>query len=171
MTDRIVPELDVLIAAAIWLWQRGVPPFRLSLPAGSENPKWEDRRRLTDGLRAAGIPDGTWHTASDGPDIEARSMTEHWRVECKGAGRGVQQTQRNNFDRALASVVSYYEDSRDGLEQTLGLALPKTDEYLAQLTRRVRAPLRQRLNLWVLLYNPSSGPPLAVSPDADYPPG
>lgn len=104
-----------------------------------------------------------------GPDIVAASESEWWYIECKGAGTGKPSTQRNNFDRALASVVSYYEDSPQvppgfpGLEQWargstvfLGLALPATAEYLRLLEKRVRPPLRQRLNLWVLLYEHSS---------------
>ena len=58
----------------------------------------------------------------------------------------MQATQRNNFDRALASVVSYYTDSLPimpddlavlrGAVPHLGLALPETPDYLRELRRR-----------------------------------
>ena len=96
---------------------------------------------------------------SSGPDIVAVSDKEWWCVECKGAGTGKSATQRNNFDRALASVVSYYENSPQvppqfedwaiGSTVFLGLALPATTDYVSQLVKRVRPPLRQRLNQWV----------------------
>ena len=80
-----------------------------------------------------------------GPDIVAVSEKEWWRVECKGIKENNKtQTHRNNFDRALASVVSYYEDrpdippewngwAKDGV--FLGLALPASEHYLKQLKR------------------------------------
>ena len=46
-----------------------------------------------------------------------------------------------------------------------GLALPASPEYLKQLKKRVRQPLRVRLNLWVLLYEPKSKSIRAVSPE------
>jgi len=99
------------------------------------------------------------------------SDSEWWIIECKGAGLGKSQTQRNNFDRALASVVSYFEESPQGLGAEhqgatvcLGLALPATRAYLNELRRRVRSPLRKRLNLWVLLYELESKKIRAVPP-------
>ena len=115
---------------------------------------------------------------ADGPDIGAISKSEWWQVECKSAGVGKPQTQRNNFDRALASVVSYYGAPLPELPEEfhavtqaqpyLGLAIPATGAYLRELRRRVRSPLRQRLNLWILLYEPRSGEIRGVSPDDSY---
>ncbi|MCY4137059.1 MAG: hypothetical protein OXF56_02180, partial [Rhodobacteraceae bacterium] len=97
-----------------------------------------------------------------GPDIVAVSEHEWWCIECKGTGTGKPSTQRNNFDRALASVVSYYEDDPQApvrwakdARVFLGLALPASPQYLKELARRVRSPLRRRLNLWILLYEKS----------------
>lgn len=50
----------------------------------------------------------------------------------------------------------------------LGLALPITGFYLNELERRVRMPLRQQLNLWVLLYDPTEKTIKAVSPNDEY---
>lgn len=101
----------------------------------------------------AGIPlDFTEST--DGPGLIAQSETEIWRIECKGAGRGRSQTQRNHFDRALARVVSYFELGA-GKKAALGLALPRTSGYMHELDRRVRAPLRERLDLWILVFDAS----------------
>ena len=86
------------------------------------------------------------------------------------------QTQRNNFDRALASVVSYFEETPQGVPAEfenatvcLGLALPATQAYLNELKRRVRLPLRKRLNLWVLLYELETSAIKAISPEETEP--
>jgi hypothetical protein len=82
--------------------------------------------------------------------------------------------QRNNFDRALASVVSYCEDPPEWHSQPpkyiLGLSLPATHAYFRWLKSRVRRPLRERLGLWILLLNPIDKESIyAVSPNEEYP--
>ena len=62
-------------------------------------------------LDSAGVPSKVRRFLSSGPDIIALSKSRYWQIECKGAGTGKQSTQRNNFDRAVASVVAYYTDS------------------------------------------------------------
>lgn len=113
--------------------------------------------------------------SNSGADVLAINEKEWWHIECKGAGSGKGQTQRNNFDRALSSVVSYYgEDSSKlpeqfkGTAQYLGLSLPVTDVYLRELSRRVRQPLRQTLNLWVLLYDLETKRIRNVEPSQDF---
>ena len=108
-----------------------------------------------------------------GPDIVAVSDHLYWKVECKGSGTGKPATQRNNFDRALASVVSYDEDCPPDTDErvknttvALGLALPATEQYWKLLTTRARKPLRSRLNLWVLLYDRRKIKP--IKPNDDY---
>lgn len=108
----------------------------------------------------------------------AISENEWWAVECKGAGTGKDSTYRNNFDRALSSIVSYYEDSPNNVPEWaenatvfLGLALPTAKQYQRELERRVRTPLRQRLNLWVLLYDEQLKGPIkikAIAPNESY---
>lgn len=108
-SDIVTPEIDVLVAVAVWLWP------------------------------------------------------------------GKPATQRNNFDRALASVVSYYTESPpkdlaafSNAIQFLGLALPETGYYMSELKHRVSKPLRKTLNLWVLLYNPLGGGVRGIAPDDEY---
>jgi hypothetical protein len=176
MYDNIViPEIDVLIHTALWLWRRKVYPFQFSLAQGKGIDLKKNRELLSAALNEAGIPDQIREFSSEGADVVGFTVTEWWQVECKGAGTGKKQTQRNNFDRALASVVSYYTDSipdlPKGFENAnphLGLALPITRFYFNELERRVRKPLRQRLNLWVLLYDPADKTIKAVSPHDEY---
>lgn len=154
--NLIVPEPEVLLAATVFLIQREAVPYQFSVAAG----KGVETSNAIDRLRKAFSSIGrTTSFTGNGADILAVSETEWWAVECKGSGAGTPQTQRNNFDRALASVVSYFEDGPPGAAEELknakvylGLALPATPAYLRELKRRVRQPLRMRLNLWVLLY-------------------
>ena len=101
---------------------------------------------------------------ASGPDIVVVSDDLCWKIECKGCGTGKPSTQRNNFDRALASAVSCYEDRRP---VTLGLALPASEQYKKLLETRAGTPLRTRLNLWVLLYDHGEIEP--IRPNDDYP--
>lgn len=175
MPSLIIPELDVLLATVLWLRERGCRPIRLSISSGSHAGRRADRIRLREQLAAAGLSTG-WTTASEGPDVVAASPNEVWKVECKGAGTGVASTQRNNFDRALASTVSYYggwtsEVAGAPPEATryLALAIPWTPDYARELRRRVRTDLRTRLGLWILLYDPGSSAIIAVEPGTEYP--
>jgi len=176
---KATPEIEVLIATAIWLWHQKALPYRFSLVQGRDINIDADRKRFIEELSGAGIPEGLYSFVSDGPDIETISETEWWQIECKGAGLGKRPTQRNNFDRALASVVSYYADAlpetpeelevwRKRAHPRLGLALPATADYLHELKRRVRQPLRRALKLWILLYDPKQRTIRAVSPDDEF---
>lgn len=179
MTDiTVVPEIDVLVGASLWLYRRKLLPYQFSVARGRGIDGAVNKEHLRTKLADAGLPLDFLSFTGAGPDVVAISKTEWWQVECKGIGTGTSQTQRNNFDRALASVVSYYgaplpklPEELHALAQAqphLGLAIPAGRNYLRELNRRVRAPLRQRLNLWVLLYEPSSGEVRAVSPDDPY---
>lgn len=174
----VIPEIDVLVAASLWLYRRKLLPYQFSVARGRGIDGAVHKEYLQNRLVNAGIPCGFISFTAEGPDVVAISKTEWWQVECKGVGTGTQQTQRNNFDRALASVVSYYgaplpelPDELRALAQAephLGLAIPAGRDYLRELSRRVRAELRQRLNLWVLLYESSSGEVRALSPNDSY---
>ena len=87
---------------------------------------------------------------SNGPDIIAKKDGLIWKIECKGLGEGVSQTLRNNFDRALSSTVSYY-DQRNNLQ--IGLAMPRDSTYLGLIRSRIPQALREAINLWVILWN------------------
>jgi len=155
----IIPEHEVLIATTIFLIERGPIPYRFSVASG----KNLNSSGAIDHLREVFLKRGlTPNFTGNGADILAISDTEWWAIECKGFGSGTPQTHRNNFDRALASVVSYFEDEPQGLSDQnlrsltfyLGLAIPATRAYLNELRKRVRMPLRKKLNLWILLYEP-----------------
>jgi hypothetical protein len=170
--DLIRPEGDVLVAATVFLVQRGLVPYQFSIAAGRGLDSTDTINRLRSAFASIGRSYPNF--SGNGADILAVSESEWWAVECKGCGAGQPQTQRNNFDRALASVVSYFTDKPEGLPTHfsnvtvfLALALPATRAYLKELKRRVRIPLRKHLNLWVLLYEPDSKAVRAVSPEEE----
>ena len=171
LASPIVPETDIIISTVIYLVQRGVTPYHFSIPQGRGIDTQETKKKLEDVYRGINI-NPTF--SSDGADILALSEKEWWHIECKGAGSGKPQTQRNNFDRALSSVVSYYGEDNSklpekfsGAIQYLGLVLPATDQYIRELKRRVRKPLRQTLNLWILLYDIDSGKIRDIEPNQE----
>jgi len=170
--DLIVHEGDVLVAATVFLVKRGLVPYQFSVAAGRGLDSTNTIDRLRSAFASIGRPSPSF--SGNGADILAVSEKEWWAVECKGSGTGRPQTQRNNFDRALASVVSYFTDKPEDLPAEfsnatvfLALALPATTAYLKELKRRVRKPLRKRLNLWVLLYQRDSKTVRAVSPEEE----
>ena len=171
MSFPVVEESKVLIASVVYLMGRGALPYRFSVARGKGINTSEIITALSKPFESAGLNP---QFSSEGADIEALSETEWWRVECKGTGTGTSQTQRNNFDRALASVVTYFEEPPFPLpahysnaQLFLGLALSASPDYLRELRRRVRAPLRKHLNLWVMLYDPSSSSVKAVAPSEE----
>ena len=167
-----IQEGEVLLATIHFLIDRNALPYQVSVASGrgidAEQIKSEVQRmpifeKISFKPRFVGT----------GPDVVAVSKEEWWQVECKGVGAGKPQTQRNNFDRALASVVSYYDDAPPedllpGASPFLGLALPASPTYLSELRKRVRLPLRRQLNLWVLLYDSSTETIQAISPSDEY---
>ena len=164
-----IQEGDVLLATIHFLIGRNALPYQVSVARGRGINAEQIKSEVQDIFGAVSFEPKLVGT---GPDVMAVSKEEWWQVECKGVGTGKPQTQRNNFDRALASVVSYYDDAppeylnREGVSPCLGLALPPT--YLGELRRRVRLPLRRQLNLWVLLYNSSTKTIQAISPSDEY---
>lgn len=154
---RSIPEIDVLIATVRWFQERQVAILSVSVSKGQGIDHESAKQRLKEVLT------NEVEITADGPDLTAfdASRREFWQIECKGSGTGKKATQRNNFDRALASVVSYFKES--SISQ-LGLALPATPDYLDQLKKRVRKPLRERLRLWVFLLE-YDGSIEAVSPN------
>ncbi len=175
---EVIGEGEVLLATIKYLVTRSVLPYQVSVPRGQGIDAGSIKIKVKDYFKV----DSTSFEpkfVSSGPDIIATSKSEWWVVECKGTGTGVPQTQRNNFDRALASVVSYYEDSPNNVPKQLqdwvknatvflGLALPASVQYRKELERRVRPALRQRLNLWVLLYDEQSKKICPVAPNEVY---
>ena len=108
MEITINPEGEVLLATTkYFITERKLFPYQFSVASGKDidhSSTKNEIKKLFKGLSHEPKFVGS------GPDIIAVSEREWWCVECKGVGTGKPQTQRNNFDRALASVVSYYED-------------------------------------------------------------
>jgi hypothetical protein len=169
-----VPELDVLVAAMRWLNARGIRPVCASISKGSEAGRNADRERLLAAMRELDVPHENCRISPDGPDLVALGNGELWVVECKGEGAGVGSTQRNNFDRALSSAVSYYGTTPYGIasdiiqRRLIALALPATERYKHELKRRVGRALRERLDMWVLLLEPGAGSMTGIAPNEEY---
>ena len=172
ITHEIITEGEVLLETLRFLLKREAIPLQVSVPSG----QYIDTNQIKNDVKNifANVnfdPD----FVGSGPDVIAVSENEFWIIECKGTGRGKPSTQRTNFDRALASIVSYFEDNppnppvwAKNSTVFLGLALPNSKQYLNELKRRVRIPLRKRLNLWVLLYDTKSKQIKEILPDVDY---
>lgn len=148
-----VPEIDVIIKVALWLNSNGYATKSVSIPKGSGIENSADKQKLIDKLSAAGISTNSISFQSEGPDIVASFNEGYWKIECKGLGGGKVSTLRTNFDRALASVVSYY-DSKTGIR--LGLAIPKEDTYFNLIASKIPQPLREALDLWIFFINADS---------------
>jgi len=170
----VVPELDVLLPTLKWLAQEGVKPTCVSVSAGSAAGIYADRDRVQAVFNELGIADKNCWMINSGPDIVGIGNGDLWLIECKGAGTGASSTHRNNFDRALASVVSYYDynppnvDTNSVKRLIIGLALPATTIYTRQLKQRVGHKLRARLDLWIFLVQPNGGAVSVIQPEEQY---
>ena len=185
-----VKENDVLIAAARWLLRRNVLPYQFSVARGqgihypterarviNELPLHEFYQKLdielplfrNDGPDILGLDSQSFLKVANKQEIDPEN-SEWWQIECKGAGEGKKSTQRNNFDRGVASVVSYYGPSTEfrNARPHLGFALPNTEHFKHLLKTRLRRTLRTRLDLWVLVYDSGDKSVHAVPPDAEY---
>ena len=147
MEAQPIAELDVLIGVAGWLNSHGWRIERVSLARGQGIDQASGKQELESSFTGLGIPlEGLRFTPS-GADIEAVSGTDVWRIECKGLGNVKASTLKNNFDRAVASVVSYYERSE---RLRLGLAIP--EQYLQLIQAKLPLALREIISLWIFLY-------------------
>lgn len=169
---EVVSEFDVLCAVALWLQGLGTVEDVIISPARGQEISLEDQRSpLKEKLLRAGCEKISFR--SNGPDIAARDKSCIWKVECKGLERGGTSTIDNNFDRALSSVVSYYdepvEEEHTNLSTVmnlithkdkptrLALALPISDRYMSLLKKCVRPALRRRLDLRLLIVDLRAG--------------
>ena len=153
MLRQKIPEIDIIIATALWLNSNGHALKSISIPKGLGIKRDVDKQKLIDKLSAAGISTNSISFKSEGPDIVASFNEGSWKIECKGLGGGKGSTLRNNFDRALASAVSYY-DSKTGIR--LGFAIPKEDTYFNLIASKIPQPLREVLELWIFFINADS---------------
>ncbi|HUV45854.1 MAG TPA: hypothetical protein VMW45_02165 [Dehalococcoidia bacterium] len=139
---QYVAEVDVLIGVAKWLHSNGWQLEKVSPPRGLK-----DEEKMKAGFTAAGIPISNLEFGHVGEDIRARQGEELWKIECKCLSGGRPATDKNNFDRAVASAVSYYTQSK-GLR--LGLAVPEW--YTKFIQKKLPRVLREAVNLWIFLY-------------------
>jgi len=138
-----IPETDVLIGTIKWLQANGWQIEKISPPHGQGIRSSDESINIMgqQGISLAGV-----RIESHGEDIQARLGEIVWKIECKGLGVGKKTTDKNNFDRAVASTLSYL--TVEGLR--LGLALPEYYRYF--LRKKLPQALRTKTNLWVFLY-------------------
>jgi hypothetical protein len=160
------PEIDVLIDAAVWIHQNGWRLQSISPPGGQGTKRGDQIQKIKERLLEAGVIFDNMEFTPGGPDIIARLDSSLWKIECKGLGGGKPQTLKNNFDRAVASTVSYY-NKKDGLR--LGLVMPKAEPYLGLIRRKIPQALREALSLWILLYNLDDKSVKAIKPEEPFP--
>lgn len=162
----LTSEFQVLKATIAWLHKNGWIIESISIAAGRGlAPIEQQKKQLMRELAVTNVPFHEAIYGRKGPDIIARSHEGIWKIECKGLGTGKPSTQRNNFDRAVSSVVSYF----DSPETRLGLAL--ANDYLWQfdLGKRLPRVLRQAINLWILLLENESIYPYEPTDELPYP--
>jgi hypothetical protein len=162
---QYVPEVDVLIAVVRWLRSEDWTIESLSIARGKGINSADSKNRVKAELVKLGIEVRNVRFASTGEDIRAEKGGSLWRVECKGLADSMKPpTIRNQFDRALASVVSYYDHAQ---RLQLGLALP--EEYSKHIRDRLPETLRTALNLWVFLYVSADAEIYAFAPHEELP--
>lgn len=148
MQPQYIPEVNVIIAVVRWLHSEGWTIQSLSIPRGQGIDSVSSKNKVKTELAALGIEEKSVRFVPKGEDIRARKGSTLWRIECKSLGADLRSsTLRNQFDRGLASIVSYYDRSQ-GLQ--LGLALP--EEYFKHIKGRLPQALRIAINLWVFIY-------------------
>jgi len=138
----------VLIATTVWLLRHGWKVEAISVAGGRGLPLVDyQKEEIGKAFKAENVPFDERIFKHRGPDIVARSHEGIWKIECKGLGKGKSKTHRTNFDRAVASVVSYFDTPRT----RLGLAL--ANDYLWEYNFGERLPqaLREATNLWLFL--------------------
>ena len=141
-------ELEVLAATLVWLVRNGWTVEAIFIATGHGLPSIEHQKeevRKTLIQENASLEQLVFK--AKGPDIIARSQEGVWKIECKGLGQGKAQTHRNNFDRAVASVMSYFDDS----SIRLGLALANDYLWAYNFQERISRALREATNLWIFL--------------------
>ena len=163
MTSKLVEEIEVIAKTAVWLAKEGYKLATISIPKKQSMSREEQENYLRTTLRSAGCEPVELNFYSHGPDIIAEKEDICLKVECKGLGTGQTGTLKNYFNRALASVVSYY-DRTDNIH--LGLAFPYAPDYVHDLSKRVPAALRKTLNIWIFLLSEDEQDVIVLSPES-----
>lgn len=165
MTSKLVDEIEVIAKTAVWLAKEGYKLAAISIPKIQHMSPEEQKNYLITTLKSARCEPVELNFYSDGPDIIAEKEDICLKVECKGLGKGKSTTHRNNFDRALASVVSYY-DGTDNIH--LGLAFPDAPDYVRHLSKRVPDELRKTINIWIFLLSEDGQDLRVFSPESRF---
>ena len=162
-----VSELNVLIATCRWLHQNGWQIDSVSPATGYGLPAIAQQKdEVRSAFNGAHIPfqDRTLFRPK-GPDSLARSGRGIWKFECKGIAPAEPQTHRNNFDRALASVVSYF----DAPQLRIGLALAGDYLWEYRFGERLPQSLREAIGLWLFLMEKDTACAFEPTEDLPYP--
>ena len=184
----LVSETYVLHAIALWFVNHAtIDKMVISVPHGQQLANVKQREQLKEALAGAGIDKEKLSFESKGPDIEVWEEERIWRVECKGLTGGHPSTLANNFDRALASVVSYYDEPqadaapdteppnlKDLIESLqspdrpvrLALALPEDKRYQHLIRTNLKPALRRKLDLWLFMVDPKTRNVQYILPEA-----
>jgi hypothetical protein len=165
METQIVPEIDILIGTTKWLISKNWHIMTLSIPHGQGINSSSVGNSLKTELSQIGIDIRNIRLKSSGEDILAQRENISWKIECKGLTGGTLQTIKNNFDRAVASVVSYYTQKEN---LWLGIALPDSEVYKKYVQAKLPKSLREATNLWVLFYL-SKNEVFELAPDEEIP--
>jgi hypothetical protein len=165
MIPQHIPEVNVLIATTIWLHNEGWSIEKLSTASGTGIDYIDSKNTIKSELLKIGIDAKGIEFVHNGEDIRAKKDNTIWRIECKGLAETMKpETTRNQFDRAIASAVSYYNQTQ-GIR--LGLALP--EQYRQNIKNRLPSALRSAINLWVLLYISADNYVLPLPPQDEFP--
>jgi hypothetical protein len=144
----LTSELEVLIATSLWLVKNGWNIEVISVAGGRGLPTVDyQKEEIRKAFNVKSVPFDRKMFKSRGPDIVARSHEGVWKIECKGLGKGKASTHRTNFDRAVASTMSYF----DAPSTRLGLALANDYFWAYNFSERLPQTLRKAINLWVFL--------------------
>ena len=145
----LTSELEVLIATTTWLVRNGWDIETISVAQGSGLPTVDSQKeKIRKAFNTENKPFDKKMFKPRGPDIIARSHADIWKIECKGLGKGKSSTQRANFDRAVASAMSYFNTP----QTRLGLALANDYLWVYNFSERLPQALRKATNLWVFLF-------------------
>lgn len=162
----LTSELDVLIATSLWLVRNGWSVESISIARGSGLPSVQQQKEsISKAFKTDNVMFDEGVLRPVGPDIIASSYSGEWKIECKGLGQGRAQTHRNNFDRAVASVMSYF----DSPETRLGLALANDYLWIYNFSERLPQALREATNLWVFLLENGTIYPYEPTQDLPFP--
>lgn len=142
-----IQEVDVLVGVIGWLHENGWVIDKISIPNGAILSHIQVKQKIKESITNVDFSLNNVSFRHEGEDIRAKKNSITWKIECKGLTGGKNQTIKNNFDRAVASCVSYFT-TKENLQ--IGLALPEW--YKNYFPSKLPQACRIALNLWIFLY-------------------